>query len=219
MDLKTGISLMKESNYEDAAKVFSGYIESNPSEPEGYINMANLLSILGDRDRAILFNERAIELDPDSSAPYYGLGVLAYQEDQFQKAIEWFLTAQQKGLHDADLFYMLGMSHYQLQSFAHAQANLSYAHELNKEDVEIAFQYGLCLAQQEQLEAAQQLFIDVIKQDATHADAYYNLGVIYVSNEAIDEALKCFDLALNNQEDHLLAGNAKRVIEDALNRG
>ncbi len=219
MDLSTGIAYIKEANYEEAAKVFTDYIEEHPKEPEGYINMANLLRVLGDRERAVVFNERAIELDKDATTAYYSLGVLAYEDEHFQEAIKHFLTAQQKGLADADLFYMLGMSHYQLGSLAHAQANLSRAHELQADDPEIAFQYGLCLAQQDQLGEAEALFIEVLKQDSTHADAYYNLGVIHLSSERVEEALKCFDLALTNQEDHLLAGNAKRVVEDALNKG
>ena len=71
--LETGIQYMQEGNWEEAAKNFTEAIEENPKDALGYINFANLLDVLGDSERAILFYKRALELDDKSAAAYYGL--------------------------------------------------------------------------------------------------------------------------------------------------
>lgn len=70
--LETGIQYMQEGNWEEAAKNFTEAIEENPKDALGYINFANLLDVLGDSERAILFYKRALELDDKSAAAYYG---------------------------------------------------------------------------------------------------------------------------------------------------
>lgn len=56
MDLnKQGIEYMQEGKYEEAAKCFAQAIEENPKEPIYYINFGNLLSAVGDPERAIAF--------------------------------------------------------------------------------------------------------------------------------------------------------------------
>lgn len=64
--LETGIQYMQEGNWEEATKNFTEAIEENPKDALGYINFANLLDVLGDSERAILFYKRALELDDKS---------------------------------------------------------------------------------------------------------------------------------------------------------
>ena len=52
-------------------------------------------------------------------------------------------------LNESDVYFMLGMSYYQLESLPYAQANLQRAVELNPVDIDARFQYGLTLAQLE----------------------------------------------------------------------
>ena len=66
--LETGIQYMQEGNWEEATKNFTEAIEENPKDALGYINFANLLDVLGDSERAILFYKRALELDDKSAA-------------------------------------------------------------------------------------------------------------------------------------------------------
>ena len=50
----------------------------------------------------------------------------------------------------------------------------------------------------------------------THSDAYYNLGVSYAFKENAQKAIEMFNKALDIQPDHLLAGHAKKLIENNL---
>ena len=113
--LETGIQYMQEGNWEEAAKNFTEAIEENPKDALGYINFANLLDVLGDSERAILFYKRALELDDNPAAAYYGLGNVYYGQEQFAEAKAVFEQAMQAGLQSADVTFMLGITHVQLE--------------------------------------------------------------------------------------------------------
>ncbi|MBX0309568.1 tetratricopeptide repeat protein, partial [Shouchella clausii] len=78
---------------------------------------------------------------------------------------------------------------------------------------------GLCLAQLELLDEARPLFEKTIALDPSHADAYYNLGVVQAASDEAEAALASFNQALAHQPGHLLAGNGKRLIEATLEKG
>ncbi|GAA3321213.1 hypothetical protein GCM10020331_036050 [Ectobacillus funiculus] len=71
---------------------------------------------------------------------------------------------------------------------------LQRATELNETDAEAMFQYGLCLARLEYVKEAKPMFEKkAVALDPDHADAYYNLGVVYVFEEnAEKKALEMF---------------------------
>ena len=56
----------------------------------------------------------------------------------------------------------------------------------------------------------------MLKLNPDHTDAYYNLGVIELYNENMEDALNCFNKALRIQPDHLLAANGKKNWKDLL---
>lgn len=111
---------------------------------------------------------------------------------------------------------MLGLSFMNQEQFKLSLPYLLRASELNHEDDDILFQYGLALAQSNILNDAKQVFLDVLKLNPNHSDAYYNLGVIELFNENMEDALNCFNKALGIQPDHLLAANGKKNVESLL---
>lgn len=112
---------------------------------------------------------------------------------------------------------MLGIT---LQSQEQPRLALPYllrATELNPDDEEVLFQYGLSLAQSDSLADAEAIFKRVLEINQAHSDAHYNLGVISLFNEKVQDALKHFDEALRIQPDHLLALNGKQNVEQFIN--
>ena len=89
--------------------------------------------------------------------------------------------------------------------------------ELNEEDSEAFFQYGLCLANQEYIDEAIIQLEKCIQLAPHHSDAYYNLGVAYGYKEDGVKALHMFEKALEVQPDHVLAGHGKLLIEQSMN--
>ncbi|MDY0396832.1 tetratricopeptide repeat protein [Virgibacillus halophilus] len=129
----------------------------------------------------------------------------------FQKAIDL-------GLNEADVFYMLGMTFQKQSQYKLSLPYLQRASELDEDDEEILFQYGLSLAQVDEINMAKAVFHQVIDLNDQHSDAHYNLGVIALYQEEPEVSLNHFNAALAAQPDHLLAVNGKKKVEEFLEK-
>jgi tetratricopeptide (TPR) repeat protein len=208
-----GIDFMREGKWEEAAKAFAEAIDAQPKDPVAYINFGNVLTAVGDTERAMNFYDKAISLDENATAAYYSKGSVYYDNQDFDEARKMFELAMKKGLDNGDNFFMLGMSLSQLGSSKLALPYLQRSTELLENDAEAHFQYGLCLAREAFIDEAIIALEQAIQLDPEHADALYNLGVAYGYKEDGDKALEMFNRALEVQPDHLLAGHGKKLIE------
>ena len=209
-----GIQMMQEGKWEEAAKAFMEEIEKNPKDAVAYINFGNVLSAVGDPEKALKFFQKAIELGGGGAA-YYSAGALCYESEQYDDAKNMFEQALKAGLHSSDNYFMLGMCLVNLGNSRLALPYLQRSVELNDSDSEALFQYGLCLAQQELLDEAILNLKKCVEIDPEHADAYYNLGVAYAFKDNKNDALAMLEKALQIQPDHSLAENTKRIIDSA----
>lgn len=107
---QTGIDLMREGKWEEAAKAFAEAIEEQPKDPVAYINFGNVLTAVGDTERAMNFYDKAIDLDENAPAAYYSKGGVYFDQQNFAQAKSMFELALKKGLETGDNFFMLGMS-------------------------------------------------------------------------------------------------------------
>jgi tetratricopeptide (TPR) repeat protein len=208
-----GIQFMKEGKWEEAAKAFIEAIEANPDDAVAYINFGNVLSAVGDIERAMNFFQKAIELEGGGAA-YYSAGTLFYEKKQYNEAKDMFEKALKAGLATSDNYFMLGMCFVHLQTQRLALPYLQRAVELNEKDTEALFQYGLALARSGAIDEAIVLLEKCVALDAEHADAYYNLGVAHAIKQNREMALSMLDKALEIHPDHSLAKNAKNVLEN-----
>ena len=184
-----GIKAFQEKRYEDAAQAFNDAIEQNPEEAVGYVNFGNLLSALGDTERAERFFQKAITVDETAATAYYGLANLYYDSERFVEAAKLYQKAIEHNIDGADAYFMLGKSFEREGQQKLALPYLQRAAELAPEDVEIRLSYAILLCTLEMFEQAEPEFKFVIDKDWNNADAHYNLGVLYaVSTSNIDDA-------------------------------
>ncbi|ANC79417.1 hypothetical protein ABE65_014770 [Fictibacillus phosphorivorans] len=213
MEPSKGLEYLQKGKFEEAAKSLESMIETDPENPVHYINFGNLLSAVHEHEKAIQFFDKALSLDENAVAAYYGAGIACYHLEEFSKSAKLFQEAIKGGLQDSDTHFMTGMSFVSLGEHKLAFPYLMRATELNDQDHESLFQFGLCQARTGDIQSASTTFEKVVKRDETHADAWYNLGVTYSYFDKNVEALKAFQKALDIQPDHYLAGNGKRNIE------
>ena len=82
-----GISYMQEGKWEEAAKAFSEAIEENPNDAVAYINFGNVLTAVGETEKAVNFYKKALTIDENAGAAFYALGNLYYESEQYTKEI------------------------------------------------------------------------------------------------------------------------------------
>src|SRR5699024_1274892 len=140
--------------------LFTETIEANPADPAGYINYGSFLLHISDIEGAQRFVEKASTLDDRAPTACNGSGNWYMEQAIYSKAIENVPYAIELGLEESDVFYMLGIACQQQEQFKLALPYLLRAMELSPKDVEIAFQYGLSLAQCDHIQDAASIFQD-----------------------------------------------------------
>lgn len=208
------VELIQDKKFDQALSYLFENIEADPNEVTNYINAGTILSEANDIERAEKFFRKAITVNESHGGAYYSLANLYYNQQRFEEAVKLYQHALKRGLNDADTNFMLGMSFNELGAHTEALPYVMRASELNNEDVEIGFQYGLTLCQLEMFEEAVKQLEIVLAKDPKHVDALYNLGLAkYMKNEDPHEALTYFRKAVDIQPDHLLSGHAIKMFE------
>src|SRR5699024_4036600 len=115
---------------------------------------------------------------------------------------------------DADLNFMLAMSHINTQQPKAALQFFEVAHHEKPDDLDICFQYGLLCCQLSLFDPAEELLAKVVDK-TPHADAQYSLGLLKLVRE--DDKVQVadhFKQAINVQKDHHLAHQALKKISE-----
>jgi len=92
------------------------------------------------------------------------------------------------------------------------------ASEMSPDDVDIAMQYGLALAELSQLDEAYRVFDGVFKSHPTHADALYNRALCDLFLERTDQAIEDLNHVLDLDPEHTLAQGTLMQIEQILDQ-
>ncbi|MFC4411036.1 tetratricopeptide repeat protein [Chungangia koreensis] len=200
-----GIQSIKEQEFEKAAASFTKAIESDPSNPLGYINFGNLLASMNDAERAERFYQKALTLDEQAATAYYGLANLYFNAERYEEAAKLYDTSIRNGMSDADAFYMLGRS---FEKMSKPKLSLPYylrAVELNPDDHQIKLSYAINLATLELFKEAEPVLVEIIDNDPANADAHYNLGVLYAvstsrKEDAVDHLKKAFTIQPEHEQ-------------------
>lgn len=79
--------LKQQGMYADAIDLLQNAIERNPGEPEFWRAMANIMVALADEDRAVVFFDEALRLNPDMHVARLERAALRYDLGQFDAAL------------------------------------------------------------------------------------------------------------------------------------
>lgn len=205
------LQLMKENKYEEASKLLIHLMETYPKEARYFLRFGQLLFQMKQYDEAERFFLKAIELDEAIAESFYGLGNLYYETALFDDAEKMFHHCLRLGLDDSDTHFMLGMTYVQKANLTLSLPYLQRSAELSNEPTQY-FQYGLSLAKLNYIEEAKVIFEKVIEMNEEHADAFYNLAIIAIYEQAHNEALSYIEKALTLKPEHALAKQAKENI-------
>jgi len=76
---------------------------------------------------------RLIGISPDSWQPYYFLGLLSYDEGEYEEADQWYAKASEKGAPEALIAYVTGLTAWKDERIDEAKGLLSKAARLDEE--------------------------------------------------------------------------------------
>jgi tetratricopeptide (TPR) repeat protein len=93
---------LHQKRTQQAKDVFAQFIARDPNNGDGYHGLGMVFAEEGDDRAAIQAYQRAAQLDPDSPAIYYRIGVSQTRLKNYDEAIGAFLKQQQNSGDDYD---------------------------------------------------------------------------------------------------------------------
>jgi tetratricopeptide (TPR) repeat protein len=93
MQLKVAEAYLAAECFEEAEKLFSNALESNPQELHLYNRLGIALRRQGKYAEAERYYHQALKIHPDNAIIYYNLGVLFVQTKELLKSVQFFEKA------------------------------------------------------------------------------------------------------------------------------
>lgn len=129
---------------------------------------------------------------PSESDVFVDLGVLAYDERQYGRALEAFQEALRLNPENVNALYYSGLTYLALEQYPAARGVLEQAYKLAPADPDVAFQFGVALFLAQDYAAAEPVFRQVRAVQPDRQNLGYYLGFIEYRKQNYREALRAF---------------------------
>jgi len=189
-------------------------IKHDSTYTTAYIGMGKLYALLDNYAAAIAYLNKALQLDPYQSEPYFMKGMIyrtdymgTGRQESWDMALSSFQTAIEQDPDNYSAYVQLGVMHDQMGDSTAVQYYNS-AIDIYPESIEAWYNKGIFYQNRGEIDQAFDCYRTLHKLDSTWADPYYNEGYIHLLiTEQIDSAIYFFDKATQLDPEYFQAYN------------
>ncbi len=160
----------QQGNYQHALSVLDSAEVYAPGFPEIYLLRGRIYTEVNQFQKADSILRKALELDPGYQGLWFRLGHNAFQQENFQEALSYYIKEKE----------------------AAAEKERQYSSEARSA---VLVQMGRCYTRLGKIDSAVQVYEDVISGDSTHSGAYADLGQLYKNEGDFRKGLKYYQEA------------------------
>ncbi|MBA2502401.1 MAG: protein kinase [Pyrinomonadaceae bacterium] len=213
-----GAYYFSRRDFDRAQLDYEKALELQPEFPAAHNRLGRALLAKGRFTEAIKEFRKAIEeRQGNYPAAQYNLGfTLQQQGDAFNALNAYNEAINSAGVTYPDAYYQSGLLLLSLKRYSESADALRRAIEQNGgRDPDAHFALGVALIKERKVDEAERAFRAAVDQRAGNfAEAHYNLGLLYEENDRPADALREYEIYLQQQPD---AFN-RRLVEDNLRR-
>ncbi|HZX11537.1 MAG TPA: tetratricopeptide repeat protein [Acidobacteriota bacterium] len=201
--LKMGTVYIEMRKWKEAIPPLEKAIELNPDNTSAYYNIGRAYEELKDYEKAIENYKKYIESEPqDLKDTYLRLGIAQLEIEDFQGAADSLQKAIKNNPDNDNLKYRLAETYQKIEQYEDAAKIYTTLAEDNPDDAKVYFNmmvkmYDEANMPDKAIESAKKL----IELQPKSADAYYNVGYMYVKQEQYQEAIPIFKKAIELNPD------------------
>ena len=157
--------------------------------------------------------EKIIADEPQAYVLYKNVGGTFFAEENYEEAIKAYMKVYEKTPDRADVVAAIANSYNNLGNKAEAAAWYGKLTVGDVQDIDTAYNAGVCLYNAGSTAEAVQYFKKSVEIDPAFADGYYQLGMASVAQNQTAEALDAFKKFLELAPDSPQAPTAKSIME------
>ena len=208
----------EQGDYDSAVEIYEKLIKIMPNMPDVHSNLANILYVKGDIDKAISHFQTAVTLNPKkqwTSIINQTLGFVFQESKQdLNAAISSYQSAYLLTPKDIDIYVNLGSAFYDKEDINNALQVYRNALDLDPENAKIHCNLGFLYWGKGDIDEAIKEYELAIEFDKNYDIAYNNLGVIYLDDLGrVKQAIDLFKKSVECNPNYALAHfNLARAI-------
>ncbi len=215
-----GMKNVENKAYEDAIKKIKRSLDIEPKNISSFNLLAFCYMRLDRDEEALKTYEKAIELVPDNVDTYLNFASYFRKKEELEKEYEVLVKAKNvvenpdwlKGKDEdeikqrkktaASVYIDLGNNLLKQDKSLEAEVALKKAMEMNPDDKDVNFNYGLALLKLDKYSEAMKPFKRVVELDSLDEVGYYYLGFVYLKTENYADAVGAFTKAITLDSDY-----------------
>ena len=198
VEYKKGLTLLFGQKNDDAIKQFQLVIDKNPNYAPAYEGIGRAYFQKKEYSESEKNFLRAVILDPRLWQSYNYLGYIYDYRKDYKSAIHEYKSALQIKPEKGFIHNNLGVSNSLAGNYKKAVAEFDKAIELNYRESKVYNNMALALAHLDRYEEA----LDAFAKAGGEAQAYNNLGCIYLGRGMFEEAVISFEKAIELEPSH-----------------
>jgi len=190
-------NLMNEGKFSEALPLLLDVLESkNYISKEILLNNISVCYLhLGDYDKARIYLEELIEINPENTTALYNLALSYFFLEEYGVAIKYYEKLKSTEGMNIDIVYNLGLCYLKVENFEEADYYFDY---LVSQDVpsELIYNLGIQLITDKHPQKARKIFTSYLAKKPNDIDSTFGLGLSYTEMKEFRKAIECFSRVL-----------------------
>ncbi|MHC4738664.1 MAG: tetratricopeptide repeat protein [Planctomycetota bacterium] len=208
MHYNYGKVLSDKSRFEDALVHFNQALQINPRDYDARSNKGLALLDLKKYDEATLCFKEALALRPGHYETILNMGLVMARQGKFTQAVEHFNTALEMKPYWPRVHYNLGLALTQMGRLDDAFRHLTKALYIKLSLADVDDEQPVVYNPYNEIDKIIEYSATPLKVESNYAAANYILGEAMFQNARINDALKCWTIALLLNPDNHKAHNS-----------
>ena len=189
------------SKYEDVISVCDKALEHRVADSRIYQYKGAALRALGELEAAKLCYNKSLELDQEEVESCYGLGVIAYRNEDYDKAIEMFDKVIVLAPNSVNAYIKRGEAYEALKDYEKAGQNYEEAISLQPDNINAHVNRGNLYNAERQYKETIAYFTKLIDRGLESRNFYNGRAIAYEELEQYDEAMKDYKKSIETDDE------------------
>ncbi len=205
-------SYLNQDRLEDAKRIAMLWQEKLKDDENSLVLLSIIAEKQGDKELEEKFLVEALELNPDNDCALSNLGDLCFENNDYERAIEYFQRAHDIDGNDIDALKMLGVCCKQLDDrIPEARKFFKMALSIDKKDAFSLYKIGWTYFFEDNYKMAKRYFKKCLKLDKCDSDAIILLAEIFIHEKRFKKARRllkrCASAHPNDERTYLYLGS------------